>query len=136
MHTLDTHSSSFANHLADYQRTIKGSTTNDISLFIASERQLTMVALRKKTYVPFLWLGFNCLKLLRGSSLLFTTEFPEIPVLIWSTSGWVNLGINEHGFGHGTTGLGIQHLNHSVIALKAISCTSLLLVNEHQYVLT
>ena len=31
---------------------------------------------------PFLWLGFNCLKAiqpLRGGSLLFTTQFPEIP---------------------------------------------------------
>ena len=35
-----------------------------------------------KLYVPFLWMGFNCLKArdtLRGSSLLFTTNFPEIP---------------------------------------------------------
>ena len=34
----------------------------------------------KKRYVPFLWMGFNCLKateLLWGGSLLFTTMFPE-----------------------------------------------------------
>ena len=31
---------------------------------------------------PFLWMGFNCFKAkepLQGASLLFTTQFPEIP---------------------------------------------------------
>ena len=35
-----------------------------------------------KLYGPFLWIGLNGLKAtqpLRGGSLLFTTEFPEIP---------------------------------------------------------
>ena len=40
---------------------------------------------------PFLWMGFNCLKATATlrSSLLFTIQFPEIPVLILLTSeGW------------------------------------------------
>ena len=44
----------------------------------------------KKLYCPFLWMGFNCSKateLLRGSSLLFTTKFPEIP-----GTHFINLG--------------------------------------------
>ena len=35
----------------------------------------------KKLYGPFLYMGFNCLKAnkpLRGVSLLFTTNFPDI----------------------------------------------------------
>ena len=37
---------------------------------------------KKKTLGSLLWMGFNCLKAtepLWGSSLLFTTKFPEIP---------------------------------------------------------
>ena len=37
---------------------------------------------KKKLYGPFSWMGFNCLKAiepLRGGSLLFTIQFPEIP---------------------------------------------------------
>ena len=32
--------------------------------------------------VPFLWIGFNCLKAkepLKGDDLLFTIQFPEVP---------------------------------------------------------
>ena len=49
--------------------------------------------------VPFLWMGFNCLKAaepLLGESLLFTTKSPKVPDthLIHSgrMKGWVNLG--------------------------------------------
>ena len=36
---------------------------------------------KNKLYGPFLWMGFNCLRLkpLRGGSLLFTIQFPQIP---------------------------------------------------------
>ena len=43
---------------------------------------LTIKLFLKKLYSPFLWMGFNCLKVtepLRGGSLLFTIKFPEIP---------------------------------------------------------
>ena len=36
----------------------------------------------KKLYGPFSWMGSNCLKAtepLRGYSLLFTVQFPEVP---------------------------------------------------------
>ena len=52
---------------------------------------------------------------LRGGSLLFTTKFLEIQVLILSTSkGWKAESTLEPpgGFEHGTPGLGIQRLNH------------------------
>ena len=51
---------------------------------------------------------------LRGGSLLFTTKFLEIQVLILSTSkGWKAESTLEPpgGFEHGTPGLGIQRLN-------------------------
>ena len=44
----------------------------------------------KKLHGPFLLMGFNCLKNtepLRGSSLLFTTKFPEIPGTYWIDLG-------------------------------------------------
>ena len=43
--------------------------------------KLAAIKKKKKLYGPFLWMGFNCLRLqpLRGGSLLFTTKFPEIP---------------------------------------------------------
>ena len=44
----------------------------------------------KKTYDPLLWMRFNCLRAiepLRGDSLLFTTNFPEIP-----GTHFINLG--------------------------------------------
>ena len=59
---------------------------------------LTTLSL-KKLYGPFLWLGFNCLRVaepLRGGSLLFTTKFPAIPgthlIDLGRMKGWVDLG--------------------------------------------
>ena len=55
------------------------------------------IAFFKKTYSPFLWMGFNCLKtkaILR-SQLLFTTKLPETPgsmlMILFST-----LSVNRH----------------------------------------
>ena len=62
--------------------------------------------------------GFNCLKSseqLQGGSLLFTTKFPEIPVIILSTlEGWKTESTLEPpgGFERWTLGLGIQRLSH------------------------
>ena len=50
-------------------------------------------AFRKKNYGPFLWMGFNCLKAtepLRGYSLLFTTQSPEVPGTHLSDLGRIN----------------------------------------------
>ena len=55
------------------------------------------------------------LELLRGGRLLFNTKFPEIP-----GNHFINLGRIKaestleplSGFEHGTSGLGIQRLNH------------------------
>ena len=77
-----------------------------------------------KLYDPFLWMGFNCLKAtepLRGSSLLFTTKFPEVIVLIWLTSeGWKAESVLDppSGFEHQTSELEIQCLDHLDIALR------------------
>ena len=55
--------------------------------------------LYKKLYGPFLRTGFNCLKAtepLRGSSLLFTTKFWEIPgthlINLGRMKSWIDLG--------------------------------------------
>ena len=52
----------------------------------------------KKLYGPFLWIGFNCLKVtepLQGDILLFTTKNLGIPgthfINLRRTKGWVNL---------------------------------------------
>ena len=51
-----------------------------------------------KLYGPYLWIGFNCLKAtepLWGGSLLFTTQFPQIPGIqlidLGRMKGWVDL---------------------------------------------
>ena len=71
----------------------------------------------KKLYDPFLWMGFSCLKaseLLRGDSLLFTTQFPWFPgthlIDLGRMKGWVNLRASC-GFEPGTRGLEIQRLH-------------------------
>ena len=57
--------------------------------------------LRKKLYCPFLWMGFNCLRLepLPGGSLLFTTNFSEILgthfIDLERMKGWVNSGTTQ-----------------------------------------
>ena len=66
---------------------------------------------------PFYGWGSTASRLqpLRGGSLLFTTEFPDILVLTLSTSeGWKAESTLEppSGFEHVTPGLGIQRLNH------------------------
>ena len=38
---------------------------------------IRVLHLKKKLYGPFLWIGFNCLKLIKP--LLFTNKSPEIP---------------------------------------------------------
>ena len=52
---------------------------------------------------------------LQGSSLLFTTKFPEIPgthfIDLRRMKGWADLGTTQW-FEHETPGLGIQYLNH------------------------
>ena len=43
---------------------------------------LEILANKRKLYGPFLWMGFNCLKVtvpLKGDCLLFTTKSPEVP---------------------------------------------------------
>ena len=43
---------------------------------------LEILANKRKLYGPFLWMGFNCLKVtvpLQGDCLLFTTKSPEVP---------------------------------------------------------
>ena len=45
---------------------------------LQSDKQLGWKNKTLKLFDPFSWMGFNCLKA-RGSSLLFTTKFPEIP---------------------------------------------------------
>ena len=56
---------------------------------------------------------------LQGGSLLFTTKFSEIPgthfIDLGRMKDWVDLG-PPSSFEHGNPGLGIQHLNHEVIA--------------------
>ena len=53
-----------------------------------------------KLYGPFLWMGFNCFKAraTRGSSLLFTTKFPDIPgthfIDLGRMKGWVDLVVS------------------------------------------
>ena len=64
---------------------------------------------------PFYGWGANGSRLepLCGGCLLFTTKSPEI-----SGTHFIDIGKAEStleppsGFGHGTPGLGIQHLNH------------------------
>ena len=56
---------------------------------------------KNKLYGPFLWMGFNCLRLkpLRGGSLLFTIQFPQIPgthfIDFGRMKGWVNLAATQ-----------------------------------------
>ena len=54
-------------------------------------------------------------------SLLYNTNFPEIPGTILSTSeGWKVESTLElpNSFDHETPGLGIQHLNHQAIEVN------------------
>ena len=76
----------------------------------------------QKLYRPVFCIRFNYLKAaepLRGGSLLFTTKFPEISgihlINIGRMKDRVDLG-PTYGFEHETHGLGIQYLNHLVIA--------------------
>ena len=53
-------------------------------------------------YGPFLWMGFNYLKVTdprREDSLLFATKSPEIPgtesIYLWKLKGWVNLEFTQ-----------------------------------------
>ena len=57
---------------------------------------------KKKLCGPLLWVGFNCLKTaepLWGESLLFTTQFPEVPgtnlINLEKLKGWVDLGVTQ-----------------------------------------
>ena len=60
-----------------------------------------LVNKKNKLYGPFLWMGFNCLRLkpLRGGSLLFTIQFPQIPgthfIDFRRMKGWVNLAATQ-----------------------------------------
>ena len=88
---------------------------NIISIFLISH-------LKKKNYVPFLWMGFNCLQARATSRRQFTfyhLSSQKSLIVIFSTSeGWMAESTLEppSGFEHRTPGLGIQHLNHSAIA--------------------
>ena len=58
---------------------------------------------------------------LRGGSLLFTTQFPEIPgthfiYLAWKEAELTLEPPSASGFEYGTPGFGIQPLNHLAIA--------------------
>ena len=53
-------------------------------------------------YGPFLWMGFNCLKVtepLQGGSTLFTIKLPDIPGAHWvdcgRMKGWVDPGATQ-----------------------------------------
>ena len=68
---------------------------------------------------PFYGWGSTASRLqpLRGGSLLFTIQFPEIPgthfIDLERMKGWVDLAATPpSGFERGTPGLGIQRLNH------------------------
>ena len=70
---------------------------------------------------PFYGWGSTASRLqpLRGGSLLFTTQFPEIPGTHFiDLEGWkAELTLElPSGFEHWTPGLGIQRLNHLAIA--------------------
>ena len=72
--------------------------------------------LKKQLYDPFLWLGFNSLKVpLRGGSLLFTTTFPNIPsthfIDLRRLKGWVDHGAIQWVWTRDPE-LDIQRLNH------------------------
>ena len=63
-------------------------------------------------------MGFNCLKTtepLRGTSLLFSTKFPDIPDAHLVDLGSMKVFVKSlSGFKHGSPGLGIQHLRDPV----------------------
>ena len=67
---------------------------------------------KKQLYGPFLWMGFNCIKARATLRRQFTfyTSSQKFLVLILSTLE------PPSGFEPWTPGLGIQHLNHQVIA--------------------
>ena len=68
--------------------------------------------------VPFYGCGSTASRLqpLRGASLLFTIQLPEIPGAHFiDLEGWEAESTLEpppSGFGHGAPGLGIQRLNY------------------------
>ena len=76
--------------------------------------------LKKKLYRPFLWMGFNCLKATATSKAVYFLPLSpqKFLVLTLSTSeGWKAESTLEppSGFEHGTSGLGIQSLNHQAV---------------------
>ena len=78
-------------------------------------------SVKKKTYDPFLWVGFNCLKAaepLRGDSLFLTANSQEFLVIIWSTSEeWkAELTLESAIEFEQMPRLGIKRPNHWVIA--------------------
>ena len=73
----------------------------------------TIETKRNKLYGPFFMDGVQLLlglEPLWGGSLLFTTTF----YFLSTSEGWIAESTLESssGFGHGTSGLGIQRLNH------------------------
>ena len=51
-------------------------------IFLNKKKNKLIVSNFPNFTVPFLWMGFNCLKAtepLRGDSLLFTIQFPGVP---------------------------------------------------------
>ena len=70
------------------------------SFFFFSEIPRNASTLKTILYGPFLWMEFNCLKVvwepLWGGSLLFTTKFPEVPSILFidlgRMKGWIDRG--------------------------------------------
>ena len=76
----------------------------------------------KKSYGPFLWMGFNCLNAiesLQWDSLLFTTKCPGVPGTRFINPGrmkdWANLEANQWFWTRDPL-IVIQHLSHWVLA--------------------
>ena len=82
------------------------------------QEKFTRLLEKKNDFMdPFYGWGSAAARLepLWGSSLLFTTKFPEIPGTHFiDLEGWTAESTLEppSGFEHGTPGLGIQRLNH------------------------
>ena len=75
-----------------------------------------------KSYGPFLWIGFNCLKARAASRRQFTF-YHSVPRNSWYSfinlgrmKGWVDLEVTQ-GFWTWSPGLGIQCLNHKAVVI-------------------
>ena len=90
-------------------------------------------AFRKENYGPFLWMGFNCLKAtepLRGYSLLFTTQSPEVPGTHLSDLGRINgWTINGWPWSQSTSGFELGTLHRETRTL-----TTMPLLENQQWV--